>query len=71
VDTGSSGLYRLDKQLRAAEQTGKKVYLIVTDTLPDHLFADVNEFAKARGVIEVLKISERDIKTTATTLKST
>jgi len=65
----TSGLYRLDKQLRAAEQTGKKVYLAVTDALPDDLLADVKEFARARGVTDVLRISESDIKTTATTLK--
>ena len=64
-----SALHRLDKQLRAAESSGKKVYLVITDALPEDLFADVKRFAKARGVTDVMTIVEDDIKATANTLK--
>jgi hypothetical protein len=65
-----TALYRLDKQLRAAgSQKGKKIYLAVTDALPEELLEEVKDFAKARGVIDVLTISESEIKATANTLK--
>lgn len=64
-----SVLYRLHKQLRAAESSGKRIYLAVTDALPEDLLADLKDFAKQRGVTDVLTIKESEIKATANALK--
>lgn len=64
-----SGLYRLDKQLRAAQSTGKKIYLAVTKALPEDLLAEIKVFAKERDVADVLTIDAEEIKATVNRLK--